>query len=82
RGPLFLENGRDPYNVYAGSHRILTVCRSLPLGCTRRCLARNRALGPYTLCWVVDTRVRLETDVLGHTHWRWVVHTGVGFETS
>ncbi|KIJ90463.1 hypothetical protein K443DRAFT_659932, partial [Laccaria amethystina LaAM-08-1] len=67
--PLLLENGRDPYDVYAGSHQILAVCRSLALGCTRQYLARNRALG-------------LETEVLGHTHWRWVVHTGVGFETS
>jgi len=48
RGPL-LENGRDPYDVYAGSHQILAVCRSLALGCTCRCLAQNRAVKPYTL---------------------------------
>jgi len=96
RGPLLLENGRDPYNVYIGSHWILTVCCSPVLGCTRRFLAQNRALGPYTLvsesympalgskcqCWVVDAGVRLKTEVLGHTRWRWVTHTGIGFETS
>jgi len=38
RGPL-LENGRDPYNVYAGSHQIPAVCHSLVLGCTCQCLA-------------------------------------------
>ncbi|KIJ92488.1 hypothetical protein K443DRAFT_649370 [Laccaria amethystina LaAM-08-1] len=49
RGSLLLENGRNPYNVYAGSHWILAVCHSLALGCKHQYLAQNRALGPYTL---------------------------------
>ena len=31
-------------------------------------------------CWVVDAGVGLETEVLGHMGWRWVVHAGIGFE--
>jgi hypothetical protein len=31
RGPLFLENSRDAYIVYAASYWILAVCRSLAL---------------------------------------------------
>jgi hypothetical protein len=52
-GERGLENSRDPYEVYAASHRILAVCRSLALGCTRRYLA---LFGPRS-CWVGVARV-------------------------
>ena len=88
RGPL-LENGSDPYDVYAGSHQILAVCRSLALGCTRRCLARNRALhvgigvihagvGLKRSVLVVHAGVGLKMSVLGCRCRRWAIRVGVG----
>jgi len=73
RGPL--ENGRDPYNVYAGSHQILAICCSLALGCTCRCLAWNRAL--HVGVRVVHAGVGLEVGA-GHRRWRWAQNVGVG----
>ncbi|EDR00376.1 uncharacterized protein LACBIDRAFT_314371 [Laccaria bicolor S238N-H82] len=75
RQPLLLENGRGPYDVYAGSYLILAVCRSLASGCTRWCLARNRAFGPTRWCWGRTSDIGLERSAL-------VVHTGVGLKMS
>ncbi|KIK00420.1 hypothetical protein K443DRAFT_7702 [Laccaria amethystina LaAM-08-1] len=40
-------------------------------------------VGLYTLVFGLKQRCwALDIEVLGHTRWCWVMHTGIGFETS
>jgi hypothetical protein len=78
RGPLFLENSRDAYIVYAASYRILAVCRSLALAVHAGVRLETELLNPTRWYWDRTCWRWVREVGAGHTRWRWARNVDVG----